>query len=216
MLAVVFDMDGVLVDSEPLWHEAEIAAFAEVGLRLTPADCLRTTGLRVDAVVEYWRVFGRVPADFSGVAAAIVDTMERLLRTCPPKVGAVEAVADVRRRGLRVAIASSSARRLIDAVVDNLGITLDAVCSAELEPHGKPHPGVYLSAARALGVEPAACLAVEDSANGIRSALAAGMEVVAVPDQPVAAEVLAGLAVLGSLLELPAVLDARVRRGEAG
>lgn len=214
--AVIFDMDGVLVDSEPLWHQAEIAAFAEVGLPLTPAECLETTGLRVDAVVEHWRTKRGGDAHFSGVAAAIVDTMEQLLRTCPPKPGAVEAVADVRLRGLRVAIASSSALRLIQAVVANLGLTLDAVCSAEHEPFGKPHPGVYLSAARALGVDPAACLAVEDSANGIRAALAAGMEVVAVPDQHVAAEVLAGLDVLSSLRDFPAALDARVRRRGPG
>lgn len=191
--AVIFDLDGVLVDSEPLWHEAEIAAFAAVGLALTPTDCLRTTGLRVDAVAAFWaaeRGFAGHPAD---VAADVVARMAGLLRSrAVPLPGAVAAVQLAAEHG-PVALASSSPSVLIDAALTRLGIRdrFVAVCSAEDEPYGKPHPAVYQRAIRALAMPPAACLAIEDSANGIRAAHAAGARVLAVPDQPVSADALA-------------------------
>ena len=204
--AVIFDMDGVLVDSEPLWHAAEIAAFGEVGVDLTVADCLRTTGLRIDEVAAYWHARRPWSGDPGAVAADIVARMAHLLRTrAPVKPGAVAAVRYFAARG-PVGLASSSADVLIDAVLDRLALrdAFRVVRSAEHEPHGKPHPGVYLSTAAALGANPARCLAVEDSGNGIRAAHAAGMRVVAVPDQPVAADALAlAEVVLGSLEELP-------------
>lgn len=192
--AVIFDMDGVLVDSEPLWHRAEIAAFAEVGLSLTPAECLRTTGLRVDAVAEYW--FRLHPWSGPGpevVAADIVARVLTLLRSeAEPKPGALAAVRSA-ARDLPVALASSSSDALIAAVLERLGLTeaFAVVRSAEHEPRGKPDPAVYLTTARLLGVDPEACLAVEDSGTGIRAALAANMRVLAVPDVAVPAEVLA-------------------------
>lgn len=207
--AVIFDMDGVLVDSEPLWHLAEIAAFADVGLSLTSTDCLQTTGLRVDAVVKHW--YARRPwtgPSLEHVAVDIVRRVEHLVRTRgTPLPGACAAVRFVADQGIPVALASSSASVLIDAVLDRLGLrdTFIVVRSAEHEPYGKPHPGVYLRTAADLGVAPGACLAVEDSANGILAAIAAGMRVVAVPDQPVARDVLAQATVtLRSLEDLPA------------
>ncbi len=205
--AVIFDMDGVLVDSEPLWHEAEIAAFGAVGVRLTNIDCLQTTGLRVDEVAAYWHARRPWPGDPAVVAADIVARMARLLRERgPEKAGAVAAVRFLQAR-VPLALASSSATVLIEAVLDRLGLhdAFRVVRSAEHEPFGKPHPGVYLTTAAALGVAPDRCLAIEDSGNGIRSAHAAGMRVVAVPDQPVAAEALAlAEVVLPSLEALPA------------
>lgn len=207
--AVCFDMDGVLVDSEPLWHEAEIHEFGVLGLKLTPADCMRTTGLRIDEVVAYWRA--RHPwtgPDAAEVAARIVARVIALIeRRGEARPGAREAVAFLAGRGLRLALASSSDEALIAAVLRRLGLdgAFEVVCSAQREAHGKPHPAVYLRAAGLLGLPPHACLAIEDSANGLRSAVAAGMPVIAVPDQPVAPEALAlAIAVLGSLEELPA------------
>ncbi|MES2642999.1 MAG: hexitol phosphatase HxpB [Myxococcota bacterium] len=206
--AVIFDMDGVLVDSEPLWHLAEIEAFGAVGVALVTADCLETTGLRIDAVVDYW--YARHPwpdRPREGVAADIVGRMVRLLgERAVAMPGAVEAVRFLRGQGLPLAVASSSPRVLIDAVVARLGLAdaFTVLRSAEHEAHGKPHPAVYLATAAALGVDPRACVAIEDSGNGIRSAVAAGMFTIAVPDQPVAPEALAAASVvLGSLLELP-------------
>lgn len=202
--AVVFDMDGVLVDSEPLWHRAEIAAFAEVGLSLTATDCLRTTGLRVDAVARYWFEHARLPGAPEPVAEDIVRRVQDLLREeAEPKPGAVAAVRAAAAE-YPVALASSSSDALIAAVLHRLGLAdaFRVVRSAEHEPLGKPDPGVYLTAARLLGVAPTDCLAIEDSGTGIRSALAAGMRVLAVPDVPVAPEVLARAhAVVPSLVD---------------
>lgn len=199
-------MDGVLVDSEPLWQIAEIESFARVGVVLTNAECLQTIGLRIDEVVAYWRA--RKPwsgeSDLAEVIVARVITLigERAVA----KPGVEKALAACERRGLRVALCSSSARRIIDAVLLRLGIAhrFAVIHSAEHERFGKPHPAVYESTARLLGVDPEECVAIEDSPNGVRSAVAAGMRCIAVPerDDPV----FAGLTVLRSLDELDAAL----------
>jgi sugar-phosphatase len=184
--AVIFDMDGVLIDSEPFWQESEIEVFGRAGLALTREMCLQTMGLRVDEVVEYWRrgrAFDAAPA--GALEEAIVGgVVERILAKGEAKEGAAHALGFFRAEGLRVALASSSAYRLIGAVTGRLGLggEFEVVYSAEEEEYGKPHPGVYLSTARRLGVAPAECLAVEDSFNGVLAAKAARMKCVAVPD----------------------------------
>ena len=184
--AVVFDMDGVLIDSEPFWQESEIDAFGRAGLALTREMCLQTMGLRVDEVVEYWRrrrAFDGAPAG-TLEDAIIGGVVERILSKGEAKEGAAHALGFFRARGLRVALASSSAYRLIGAVTERLGLAgeFEVAYSAEEEEYGKPHPGVYLTAARRLGVAPTQCLAVEDSFNGVLAAKAARMKCVAVPE----------------------------------
>ena len=184
--AVIFDMDGVLIDSEPFWQESEVDAFGRLGLALTREMCLQTMGLRVDEVVEYWRRrrdFGEAPE--GALEDAIVGgVVERILSEGEAKEGAAGAPAFFRARGARVALASSSAYRLIRAVTGRLGLadSFECVYSAEEEEYGKPHPGVYLSTARRLNVAPAECLAIEDSFNGVLAAKAARMRCVAVPE----------------------------------
>ena len=184
--AVIFDMDGVLIDSEPFWQESEIEAFGRAGLALTRELCLQTMGLRVDEVVEYWRRrrdFDRTP-DGALEDSIIGGVVERILSRGEAKEGAAAALAFFRGRGVRVALASSSAYRLIRAVTERLGLAaeFDCVYSAEEEEYGKPHPGVYLTTARRLGVAPTQCLAIEDSFNGVLAAKAARMRCVAVPE----------------------------------
>src|ERR1051325_10664951 len=165
--AVIFDMDGVLIDSEPFWQESEIDAFARVRLKLTREMCTQTMGLRVDEVVEYWR---RRHA-WEGVTSAELEeaivggVAERIMTKGEAKEGVAHALSFFRGRGLKVALASSSAYRLIRAVTEAFGLggEFDCVYSAEEEEYGKPHPAVYLTTARKLGVSPAACVAVEDS-----------------------------------------------------
>lgn len=184
--AVIFDMDGVLIDSEPFWQESEMEVFGRAGLALTREMCLQTMGLRVDEVVEYWRRgrdFDDAPA--GALEEAIVGgVVERIRSQGVAREGAAHALGFFRARGLRVALASSSAYRLIGAVTERLGLDgeFEVVYSAEDEEYGKPHPGVYLSTARRLGVTPAGCLAVEDSFNGVLAAKAARMKCVAVPE----------------------------------
>lgn len=185
--AVIFDMDGVLIDSEPFWQESEMEVFGRAGLALTREMCLQTMGLRVDEVVEYWRrrrAFDDAPSGAleEGIVGGVV---ERILAKGEAKAGAAHALAFFRGKGLRVALASSSAYRLINAVTERLGLAgeFEVAYSAEEEEYGKPHPGVYLSTARRLGVSPAECVAVEDSFNGVLAAKAARMKCVAVPER---------------------------------
>lgn len=184
--ALIFDMDGVLIDSEPLWHEAEIAAMREEGLVLTPEDCLKTTGLRVDEAVAYWvERYPWLAPRGERLAGAVLDHLvDGVAHRGSPKPGIDEALAFVRSRGLRLALASSSPYRVIRAVLDALGLngTFEVVHSAEEEARGKPDPAVYLTTARKLGIEPGECAAVEDSPNGLLSAKAAGMKCIAVPE----------------------------------
>ena len=183
--AVIFDMDGLLIDSEPLWHRAEKKIFARLGIELTTRMCLQTTGIRIDEVVHHW--YRRQPwegRNLTEVAEDIIAEVHRLAM-CEglPLAGVKEALDLCARQGYTLALASSSPRSMIEAVVDKLEIRdyFSVLCSAEHESHGKPHPAVYLNTARQLGVVPNHCLAFEDSFAGVIAAKAASMKVVAVP-----------------------------------
>jgi sugar-phosphatase len=190
--AVIFDMDGVIIDSEPLWQEAEIAVLASVGIALDRRLCLQTTGLRSDELVAYWYArrpwTAPAPAD---VERELLRTVGALIRARAGRTAGLDAIlATLAARDVRLGLASSSPYTIIVAVLERLGLTETFACvhSAEEEPYGKPHPGVYLSAARKLGVAPEACCAIEDSLNGVLAAKAAKMACVAVPDPGMAAD----------------------------
>lgn len=222
--AVIFDMDGLLVDSEPLWQEAEMECFAAVGLDLDRDLCRRTTGLRVDDVVEYW--YGRRPWDLGSVSKRalerrIVDRVVELIRErgeLQPGVG--HALDFFERQGLPLGLASSSYRRIIEAALEHFGLAdrFDVTHSSEAEARAKPDPAVYVSTARRLGVSPARCLAVEDSRAGLSAAKAAAMRCLLVPDEGrLDGDALAlADAVLSSLEELDEGVWARLRDGSAG
>lgn len=186
--AAIFDLDGLLVDTEALWDAAKTASFAEVGLYLSEAMCAETKGFRQRDMVAYW--FKRRP--WSGPSPADVERL--IIELFVGKIsaagvtalpGAMQVIAELRRIGLPLAVASSSPLAVIRAVVDALGLdrAFHSLCSAEAEARGKPDPAVYLTAARHLGVAPAACLAFEDSAAGVEAAVRAGMFTVAVPSR---------------------------------
>lgn len=184
--AVIFDMDGLLIDSEPLWQESEISVFGKVGLRLDHRMCLETMGLRVDAVVDYW--YARHPwenVSHKEIETGIIDeVVERILLKAMPKEGVDSVTNFVQSKRVRVALASSSSYRIIRAVLDKFDLKekFEIIYSAEDEEYGKPHPGVYLTTARKLQVKPTECLAIEDSFNGVKAAKEAGMRCIAVPD----------------------------------
>jgi sugar-phosphatase len=186
--AVVFDMDGVLLDSEPIWRAVEREVFGRLGIEVTEEDLMRTMGVRVVDVVEGWHRRhpwdGPSPAEIAEtIVDGVADTIEREGRL---NDGAVDAIDHLRRLGLPLALASSSPMRLIRAVLSMGGLEdrFDVVLTAEEEERGKPDPAVYLTAARRLGVAPERCLAIEDSLAGIRAAKAAGMVCIAVPEHP--------------------------------
>jgi HAD superfamily hydrolase (TIGR01509 family) len=184
ILAVVLDMDGLLIDTEPVWRTAARAILAQLGIDLTDADLLDTTGVRVDEMAAAFLAKRPGPAPSpAAVADQITDqVVAHVARAGEPMPGVAEAIALFGRSGLRLAIASSSPERLIDAVCARLKLDIDIRCSALDEPRGKPAPDVYLAAARRLGLSPARCLALEDSPAGVLAAKDAGMTCVAVPD----------------------------------
>lgn len=179
-------MDGLLIDTEPIWRRSEIEIFGELGLHLTEAQCLETMGVRIAQVVEMW--YGRHPwqgPSIREVTRRIVDTVKgHIQEEGEPMPGVLDALVAIREAGLPIAIASSSGEDLINAVMQRLDITrfVTAIFSAEDDPQGKPHPAVYLRAAAGLGMQPGECLALEDSPNGVLAAKAAGMTCIVVPD----------------------------------
>jgi len=205
--AVVFDLDGVIVDSEHVWEEVRAAYTRESGGRYTERATRDMMGMSAPEWSAYMASELGVPGTPEEINAAVVERMLARYGEAPPLIpGAVDAVRAIAKRW-PVAIASSSNRELIDVVLAAAGladVVRVAVSSEEVE-RGKPAPDVYLEAARRLGVDPSRCVAVEDSENGIRSAKAAGMSVVAIPNQhfPPDAEALAQAdVVLGSVAEL--------------
>ena len=181
----MFDLDGLLIDSEPLWREAEIDVFGSIGVRLTDRMCASTMGLRIDEVVEHWyRLFPWTGPGKREVERRVVDRLISLVREKGiPLPGIDTALSSFRSVGLRLALASSSTHRIIEAALDRLGLgdEFDVVLSAEDESAGKPDPAIYLSAASALRVPPESCIALEDSLNGVLAAKAAGMTCIAIP-----------------------------------
>ena len=184
--AVVFDMDGVLIDSEPLWQQVEIDVFKELGIALTPSMQVRTKGLRTDEMVHYW--FTRFPWSHPSPEVVIQDYENRMKKIFQEEVelmsGAESSVEFFRSLGLPLALASSSAMYLIDIFLDRFKFRyrFDLVYSAESADYGKPHPGIFLKVAEMLECDPSECLAIEDSFCGMIAAKAAKMRVIALPE----------------------------------
>jgi sugar-phosphatase len=185
MQAVIFDMDGLLIDSEPLWREAEIAVFESVGLRLTDQLCRETIGLRADEVVRHWHTrFPWSEPSCEQVTGKLLDAAQRLIVEHGSLMdGARDVITELHAQDAKLAIASSSPMRLIRAVVEKftLGSYFSVLHSAEHEIVGKPDPAVYRTTMTLLGTDPHQCVAFEDSLSGVRAAKAAGAMVIAVP-----------------------------------
>ncbi len=223
--ASIFDMDGLLIDSEILWHEAEIEILGGLGVPLAVEGCRTTKGMFVNEVTEHW--FGLYP--WAGptpgeVAVTIVDrVIELILTEGELKPGAEHAIDLCAERGIPLAVASSSQYRLIDAALDHFDLRRRFVLvhSAEDEDYGKPHPAVFLTTAAKLGAAPRRCLVWEDAPAGVLAAKAASMACVAVPEPGQGGHPAFGLAdlVVDSLLDVDASsLDEVARRhaGDAG
>jgi HAD superfamily hydrolase (TIGR01509 family) len=185
---VIFDLDGVLVDSEIWWDEVRHAFAAAHGRTWTRADREAVMGANSAAWARIMRE--RLDLDMSDadIERAIVDGVVDRYRVegAPPIDGAVEAVRRIAAH-YPVAVASSAHRAVIDAALEATGLagTFEVVVSSDEVAHGKPAADVYLETARRLGCDPAACLVAEDSVNGVRAAKAAGMIAVLVPNHSV-------------------------------
>lgn len=185
--AVIFDMDGVLIDSEPLWKVAMEQTFQEIGCNLTKQDFQKTVGLRIDEVISYWFNhigWERIPE--KEVENRIIQRMIALIEANgTPLPGVIETLDFLKKSGKRIGLATSSYSILIAAVLRTLKLedAFHFVHSAEHEKYGKPHPAVYLTVAEKLGVDPRKCLVIEDSLNGIISGKAAKITVICIPEK---------------------------------
>jgi sugar-phosphatase len=185
--AVIFDMDGVLIDSEPLWKIAMEAVFSELGSTLQKSDFQKTVGLRIDEVIHFWNLHESWGIENEeAIQEKIISKMEELIAAnAQPLPGVIETLTFLKSKGLKIGLATSSSSRLIRIVLKELIIAdfFDFTHSAETEDYGKPHPAVYLTVAQKLGVPPTKCLVIEDSLNGVISGLAAKMKVVCIPEK---------------------------------
>ena len=184
---VIFDMDGLLIDSEPCWQEAGMETLRQFNVTLTPIQYHHTTGLRTPEWLDYWFGFFNIPKDRIPEATAALhkNVIDKILHHASPLPGVQQILRYFRERSFRIGLATSSPLSLVDVVVDKLGIGayLEAVASAEYLPFGKPHPQVYMDCAQALSASPLQCIAFEDSFNGLIAAKAARMKCVAIPVQ---------------------------------
>jgi HAD superfamily hydrolase (TIGR01509 family) len=181
--AVVFDLDGVLIDSEPVWEQVRRALVAERGGHWAPDAQRRLMGMSTPEWARYLSEDLGVGLPPDEVATAVIDRMAaRYTEHVPFMDGAAEAVHRFAARW-PLGVASSSPPALIETVLRSAGLRscFSVVMSTEQVAHGKPEPDIYLAVTAALGYPPPDCAAVEDSSNGLRSAAAAGLRVVAVP-----------------------------------
>jgi HAD superfamily hydrolase (TIGR01509 family) len=186
---VIFDMDGLLIDSEPYWQEAGTETLRQFNVTLSPIQYHHTTGLRTPEWLDYW--FGYFGVDKQSIPAAAAalhaNVFEKIRLMANPLPGVHQVLDFFKSKKFRIGLATSSPLSLARIVTDKLRINeyFDAVTSAGDLPFGKPHPQVYMDCAAALSANPLQCLAFEDSFNGLIAAKAARMKcvVIPVPDQ---------------------------------
>jgi HAD superfamily hydrolase (TIGR01509 family) len=181
--AVVFDLDGVLVDSEPVWEQVRRGLVAERGGHWAPDAQRRLMGMSTPEWARYLSQDLGVALPPDQVAIQVIDRMTaRYTEHVPLMDGAVDAVHRIAARW-PLAVASSAPAVLIQTVLQSAGLRscFSVVMSTEQVVHGKPAPDIYLAVTAALGFPPPDCAAVEDSSNGLRSAAAAGLQVIAIP-----------------------------------
>jgi sugar-phosphatase len=182
---VIFDMDGLLIDSEPLWYEAGTEVLAGYGKQLSKPLYEQTTGLRTEEWLQYWfRYFDITLSNIEKAKADIEYLVEKKIRhKGKPMAGADYIFRYFSSKKFKIGLATSSALKLANAVTEVLGIAhyLQAITSAENLTYGKPHPEVYLNCAAALQSSPGSCICFEDSFNGLISAKAAKMKCIIIP-----------------------------------
>lgn len=182
---VIFDMDGLLIDSEPLWQEAGKELMAQYGKTLTPAQYETTIGLRTREWVEHWFRYFEIPFHTVDIAEQhILEIVEKKIRYKGRSMPGVQYILEYfKARNFKIGLATSSPMLLANTVVDLLEIRsfFTAITSAQHLPYGKPHPQVYIDCAKKLDAPAETCLCFEDSFNGLIAAKAAKMKCIVVP-----------------------------------
>ncbi len=182
---ILFDMDGVLVDSEPLWKTAMHEVFSSLGSNLSKSDFQLTVGMRIDQVINYWQEKEHWKTTSYIIENQIINKMIDLINEEGKLIAGVKETLLFVKSNKKIGLASSSPRALIEAVLKKTEIEslFDGIFSAENETHGKPHPAVYLTAAHNMSTNPSTCLVIEDSLNGVIAGKAANMTVICIPEK---------------------------------
>ncbi|MGG7033805.1 MAG: hexitol phosphatase HxpB [Flavobacterium sp.] len=181
--AVIFDMDGVIVDSEKFWAKSEYDVFTSLGVKGMDEFSNQTKFMTTKEVAEFW--YGKHPwnnTSISDVEQMVIDKVIELITTEDCAISGIkEFIQNLRNANFKIGLATNSPSRIIPKVLEKTKMLhlFDAVASADFEVQGKPHPGVYFSIAGKLKVSPSDCVAIEDSTNGMLSAHSAGMSVIA-------------------------------------
>lgn len=204
---VIFDMDGLLIDSEPMWEEAGRETLESYGVIMSTPEYHTTTGLRTREWIEWWFTYFGIDLKHSREAEDLIHqkAIEKIGVDAMAMPGLDHILSFFADRGFRIGLATSSPLALVDVVVDKLNIRrrIHAFASAENLLYGKPHPEVYLNCAKALDTSPVECICFEDSVNGMIAAKAARMKCVVIPSVAAAGDKRFGLAdlMLRSLLD---------------
>ncbi|MDY6215220.1 hexitol phosphatase HxpB [Actinobacillus porcinus] len=185
--AVIFDMDGTLIDSQPIWYQVCTDFFQQNGFPVTMDDMIKLTGSPVAKLVDYvLQTHGQKGKERAQLITGLMDyAVSEILAAKPLMPNVKEVLAQLKQQGIKMAVASASPRNMLQGIVDSCGIAeyFDYLASAEELDYNKPHPAVYLHAAQQLGVNPTECFAVEDSVLGMISGKAATMKTVVIPAQ---------------------------------
>lgn len=181
----IFDMDGLLIDSEPLWYEAALESLAKFNIYIDHEAYYASTGLRTKEFLEYWLTrfninLSHIPETEIDITQRVIDKVFEKGRIMPGVAHAIQLAKELR---LKIGLASSSPLSLIDAVLKKTNLTdaFTVTCSAEHLPYGKPHPQVFIDCAIALNSKPVECICFEDSFNGLIAAKSARMKCIVVP-----------------------------------
>lgn len=182
----IFDMDGVIIDSEPLWREAQIKVLSHQNITITAEDCINhTMGRRIDDVAKIWCNLYQLSVHYKAIEQEILNEVVALiLAKGSPKTGLYELLDFLQKNNFTIALATSSSKIVIDAVFKRLDITnyFKEVSSADDEIYGKPHPAIYLNTVKKLNTNINNCIILEDSVTGLISAKASSIKTLVIPE----------------------------------
>lgn len=184
---VLFDMDGLLLDTEPLWGESMLRVAHKHKIPITRQQFKETTGLRIFEVTDHWAI--HYPWQGSSAKEVADEILDDIIASSKKSAtilrGVEKALILLRKHHFKIGLASSSPGHMIDALVEHFDLKkyFDVITSADAVEMGKPHPAVFLHCAALLGSKPNECLVLEDSVNGMIAGKAARMKIIVVPDE---------------------------------